>query len=304
MPAFDFDRIVRAAAFRYLDTLTDHGEKPATWAELQNFTFEGRRIPLTSQQGIFKPAILELPISIRTAPPSSDGSRPYSDEITSDGFLVYRYRGTDPNHSDNRLLRIAGENAITLLYLQGIDKGLYAVHGAGIINDHPRELAFHVVLFPIDAVAIGAPAELAELAGAGSRRHYLAMIKKRADQAVFRTAVLNAYRTRCAICRLKRGELLDAAHIIPDSEGGESFVTNGLSLCKIHHAAYDYNLLGVRPDYVAEVRADLLDEKDGPMLKHGLQEVHGAPILLPRSAASLPDRDGLEVRYQRFREAS
>jgi predicted restriction endonuclease len=50
---------------------------------------------------------------------------------------------------------------------------------------------------------------------------------------------------KCAVCSLRHGELLDAAHIIGDGKpDGIPIVPNGLSLCKIHHAAYDTNLLG------------------------------------------------------------
>jgi putative restriction endonuclease len=52
---------------------------------------------------------------------------------------------------------------------------------------------------------------------------------------------------------------------------------------------------------VAEVRADVLEEVDGPMLRYGLQEVHGVRIHLPRVAALRPSVDGLESRYERFR---
>ncbi|WP_421732959.1 HNH endonuclease [Cellulomonas sp.] len=58
--------------------------------------------------------------------------------------------------------------------------------------------------------------------------------------------MLLAYETRCAICQLGHGSLLDAAHIVPDGEElGLPTTSNGLSLCKIHHAAYDQNMLGV-----------------------------------------------------------
>jgi putative restriction endonuclease len=112
--------------------------------------------------------------------------------------------------------------------------------------------------------------------------------------------VVAAYRTQCAVCRLRRSELLDAAHIVPDYIGGALVVTNGVALCKIHHAAYDSNLLGIRPDYVTEIRADLLAEIDGPMLRHGLQEVHGQTITVPRSPAQRPSIEALEQRYSQF----
>lgn len=56
-------------------------------------------------------------------------------------------------------------------------------------------------------------------------------------------------------------------------------------------------------DYVIEVRADILEEIDGPMLKHGLQEMNSLPLALPRRRADRPDRDLVEERYERFRTA-
>jgi len=62
--------------------------------------------------------------------------------------------------------------------------------------------------------------------------------------------------------RLKHCELLDAAHIIPDNmPEGKSTIENGLSLCKPHHSAYDAFIIGVTPDYVIQVREDILEEE-------------------------------------------
>ncbi len=44
-----------------------------------------------------------------------------------------------------------------------------------------------------------------------------------------------------------------------------------MSLCQLHYAAFDRSFLGVRPDYIIRVRTDVLEEVDGPMLRHGLQ---------------------------------
>ena len=72
------------------------------------------------------------------------------------------------------------------------------------------------------------------------------------------------------VCRESRpGDrgLLDAAHSTPDSALlGEVVVSNGVSLCRLHHAAFDRLLLGVHPSYVVHVRRDILEEVDGPML--------------------------------------
>ncbi|MGN6089556.1 MAG: hypothetical protein ACTHNT_09730 [Actinomycetales bacterium] len=86
--------------------------------------------------------------------------------------------------------------------------------------------------------------------------------------------------------------------------GGEPVVSNGLSLCKIHHAAYDRNILGVSPDLVVHINSRVLEETDGPMLRHGLQDFHRQPLrVLPTKSAQKPDRDRLDVRFSGFKAA-
>ena len=75
---------------------------------------------------------------------------------------------------------------------------------------------------------------------------------------------------------------------------------NGLALCKIHHTAYDQNMLGVSPDYKVSINREVLAEVDGPMLKHGLQEMHGRTITLPARNVDRPDRELLAWRWERF----
>jgi putative restriction endonuclease len=58
--------------------------------------------------------------------------------------------------------------------------------------------------------------------------------------------------------------------------------------------------LGITPDSVVQIREDILEEVDGPMLKHGLQEMHGSKLVLPRSKKEHPDKDALEFRYRKF----
>ena len=107
-------------------------------------------------------------------------------------------------------------------------------------------------------------------------------VQRLINQWAFRERVLRSYRHQCAFCALQHVELLDAAHIIPDSElHGEPIVSNGMSLCRLHHAAFDRLILGVRPDYIIRVRADVLEEEDGPMLRHGLQGLQGQRIVVP-----------------------
>ena len=130
------------------------------------------------------------------------------------------------------------------------------------------------------------------------------IVKQRLHQPMFRQRVLLAYKNQCSICRLRHTRLLDAAHVLSDSEGGEPVVTNGIAMCKIHHAAYDVDIFGIDPSYEVAVRDDVLEEVDGPTLRYTLQAINGSRIDLPTSKAARPDPQLLEVRWNRFKEAS
>jgi putative restriction endonuclease len=97
---------------------------------------------------------------------------------------------------------------------------------------------------------------------------------------------------------------LDAAHITPDHDPqGEPVVSNGVSLCKIHHAAFDRHFFGIRPDCRVVVRPEIMREEDGPMLRAGLQQIDNVKLVLPRSKQEYPDPKRLAARYQTFRES-
>lgn len=56
-------------------------------------------------------------------------------------MIRYRYRGTDPDHPDNRRLRLALERGTPLIYFIGIAPGKYlAVGPVYIVGDDPANL--------------------------------------------------------------------------------------------------------------------------------------------------------------------
>jgi putative restriction endonuclease len=262
-----------------------------TRAQLEAFSYAGEQLKLVDQsRGIRNPRQLNATLSILSQPKG-----PYDDVETEDGLLRYAYRDGDPNGGDNRKLRRAAELGVPLVLLQGIAPGVFV----------PTFPVYVVADDPVGRyVEIAVDENLRFLAGgtptADTRQYAERLTKLRLHQPVFRARVLRAYEQVCAICRLKHVDLLDAAHIVSDAEGGQPVVPNGLSLCKIHHAAYDRGIVGVRPDYVVQVRPDVLLEVDGPMLKHGIQEVHGWRLELPRAVKERPDRDLLERRWAGF----
>ncbi len=243
--------------------------------------------------------MMELPLSITTTPKG-----PYNDAFSSDGLLEYRYRGTDPRHRDNVGLRAVAERQLPLVYFHGLVPGRYlATWPVFIVGDRPGALTFLVAVDDADhfGLELEAPLAVHDSEAEGRRRYITSIVRQRLHQRTFRERVLAAYRSECAFCRFRHEELLDAAHIIPDTDPeGEPRVSNGLALCKLHHAAFDRWFLGVRPDYVLEVRPDILTEKDGPTLVHSIQSLHGKRIQLPRSRPDWPALERVAIRYERF----
>lgn len=297
------DAEVRRAVFDWLTRRREEHGEVLTREELVSFQFRGQRMPLVGPQGIWKPALCELPISIATI-----AGGPYDDSFDDgSGCLTYAYRGTDANHRDNVGLRRAMRDRIPLVYFVALEPGRYvAQYPVFVVGDNPAALAFDVQVDDIGTTLSVGPNPNAIAEGADARRSYVTRaVRQRLHQVAFRERVIRAYQERCALCLLRHQELLDAAHIIPDSaEAGDPVVTNGIALCKLHHAAFDRLFFAVRPDYVVEVRPSILTEVDGPMLVVGLQQIHAKTIYLPRRAVDRPDPHRLEQRYEEFRRAS
>ena len=62
-------------------------------------------------------------------------------------------------------------------------------------------------------------------------------------------------------------------------------------------------IVEVNPDYRVHIRTSVLEEVNGPMLQHGLQELHGSLIQLPKRSEHLPKREYLAERFRQFQAA-
>ena len=196
-------------------------------------------------------------------------------------------------------MRYARGNHLPLAYFVGIASGVYVCQYPVWVAG--EDAATHEFSITFDQGQWGTGTDVS----LGGRREYVARLTRtRLHQPVFRARVLRAYDDRCALCRLRHPELLDAAHIIADGQPhGDPVVPNGISFCKIHHAAFDRNIIGVRPDLVVEVQPRVLREVDGPMLRYGIQDLDGGRLEVPRSRISRPDPDRLAERFDEFRAA-
>lgn len=285
----------RALRQRIFDALAEVVAESAavTRDQLSAFPVDGQPRRLIDQsRGIWNPRELAATLSVVSSP---DG--PYEDRELPGGLFRYHYRAGSAQ-GDNAKLRRAHELELPIILLRKIGSGVYVpVLPVYVVSD---DASARQVTLAVDE-------QLLFLAGRDSiaeRRYAERIARYRLHQAEFRGRVLRAYETRCAVCTLRHGRLLDAAHIVGDrEEGGDPVVPNGLSLCKIHHAAFDTNLLGISPDYEVRIDAELLAETDGPMLQYGLQQMHGRTLTVPGRRQDRPDRDRLAARWQQFARA-
>lgn len=281
---------VRQLAMAYVADCADRAGGVVSRAQLEAFTYDGEQLKLIDQsRGIRNPRQLAATLSILSQPKG-----PYDDDLDPvDGLLRYAYRTGDIDRGDNRKLRQAAALGLPLILLQGIAPGVFV----------PRMPVYVVADDPVRRsvkIAVDEGLRFVRPGNTDQRQYVERLTRMRLHQPVFRARVLAAYSRQCAICRLRHVDLLDAAHIVGDAESGQPTVDNGLSLCKIHHAAFDRGILGVRPDYVVQVRGDVLLEVDGPMLRHGLQDVHGWRLELPARLADQPGPDLLARRWAAF----
>lgn len=268
------------------------------WLSRVDFGWGPERL-LDTSKGIWNPRSYAATLTI-----VSDPNSEYDDGDHGDSLYRYSYErrpdGQDPQGGSNAKLREAMNLGLPIVMLRKVASGQFVpIMPVYVVKDEPEHRRF---LLALDESLrfLPDPGHLTE----PQRRYAEQVVRRRLHQPEFRAHVLRAYESKCAVCVLKKVPLLDAAHITADAHGeGLPVVTNGLTLCKIHHTAYDENILGISPDYVVHINEDVLNEVDGPMLKYGLQEMDRRALWIPRHPAQQPDRDRLAKRFEVFRRA-
>jgi putative restriction endonuclease len=289
---------LRSACFLALDALRAQlGDDLAFQGALQaGFSVGGTRVPfLNRQKGIYRAAAQSGPAALAI---QTSARSPYADADTGSGW-IYDYRAGDPDQPDNRALQAAHDLQVPLVYYVATRPGRYTAEYPVYVTANDR--AARCVLVQRGVMAsVGSTPEPQLPDDEIARVYAFREARVRVHQRRFRGRVLVAYQDQCAVCRLKETRLLDAAHIIGDlEERGEPEITNGVSLCSIHHRAFDQDLVGITPDYDVRVSRRLLDDEDGPMLEL-LKGFDRRPIVVPERRAAQPDRDRLAIRFERF----
>ncbi|WP_207461861.1 HNH endonuclease [Azospirillum sp. SYSU D00513] len=307
----DPDASFRLAAFDRLRLLAPLHGSALPWSAIEaGFTCGKDSVRFASAaQGIFKPAQMKGVLSVKTVVPKPGGRVWYHDQLESDtklraatDTLTYAFKGTNPDDTQNRLLRDAMERQLPLIYFYGVAPAFYEpIFPSYVVDWDPKSLSVKLAPKPAtDAATLWMPPNQDE------RRYALRQVKQRLHQSSFRERVVAAYGGRCALTGLPELRLVDAAHIVPDidPELGQPDIRNGICMSKLHHVAYDADLIGIDPDHRIHVSERLLDLHDGPLLEHGIKGLAGKIIRLPSDDHLKPDRERLALRFERFKKAA
>jgi putative restriction endonuclease len=275
---------------RLAETVAEHGVITRVELESLQVGNETRRI-VDRSRGIWNPRDMLATLSVISNP-----SGPYADMHVGESLFAYDYRAGSID-GDNKKMRRAYELKLPIILLRTIQPGVFVpVFPVYVVADDTANRQF-VLALDESLRWVSDPLHLKPI----EREYAERAIKQRLHQPEFRGRIMLAYNQSCTVCELKHGKLLDAAHIIgDDKKHGLPVVENGLSMCKIHHSAYDANLLGISPDGAVRINTELMDEVDGPMLQHGLQEMDGRHITLPKRHADQPSKDRLAERFEEF----
>lgn len=112
--------------------------------------------------------------------------------------------------------------------------------------------------------------------------------RRRARDSAFTRLVREAYESQCVFCGSERetpkgNPEVEAAHIYPKEGGGSDDVRNGISLCKLHHWAFDTGWLSISDEY--EVLVKEKPERNG---YNEFKELEGAKIRRPKKDSVKP----------------
>ena len=287
---------IRQDIFRWLDNEVEQNSGVLTRKAIESYHYRGTPLKLANPgKGIWNPKDFDSTLSI-----VHKYGGPYDDELTDGSYLKYHYEASNPDAGSNPKLRKAARDGVPLVYFHGIADGIYLpYYPVFIVEDRYDE---RVVIVALDeALVPSISSDDAEI----QRKYVERIVRTRVHQREFRQKIILAYDYTCAICRLKNAQLLDAAHITPDSSAdGIAFVPNGLALCKLHHAAYDRDLLGIDQEHRVHIAQRLLAGTPSEAMDTAFGAYVGKSLHIPKSKGLRPDGLRLATRFEQFEESA
>lgn len=295
------DDRIRLAGVEHCKRLANVWGEAIPFSEIKaGFIFENLRIMLVGPQGIFKPKEMdEGPLTLT----STLGS-PYEDlAIPDENVISYDYAPPSREHENVATQKLTGTFMPVIYLRQVCDIPSEYVIIAPIYIAGADSVRRKFTLAPVPAARFAQDPD-SELRDASPARKLLQQsyrertVRERLHQADFRRDVLSAYRTRCAVCELRLRPLLDGAHIIADKKpGGHPVIQNGLSLCSLHHRAFDRDILLVNPDYTVRPGKISIADDDQAAIRN-IRGFDGKRLWLPKLEELWPDPERLKLRLE------
>ncbi|SER74954.1 HNH endonuclease [Pseudomonas sp. NFACC02] len=240
--------------------------------------------------GVFKPGAYDSVWIFITEHKTADRT-PYDDVLADD---VLHMDGQKQGRTD-RLIKEHVERGLELLLFYRKKK--YEHPGAGftykgrfLYEDHEGARPTKFTLRQESSPALTIPVIEKELDELGefdpqnivdARQKVLASVIRRKGQAKFRSALLKAYKGKCAVTGCTVEALLEAAHIVPYQGADTNVVSNGLLLRADIHTLFDLGLLWVDPD---SRLVKLAEGLKGSEYSH----LHDKPISAPDNGSDHP----------------
>lgn len=126
------------------------------------------------------------------------------------------------------------------------------------------------------------------------------VVRQRVNQQFFRDSVIVAYQGTCCVSGLKETSLIEACHISPwaDDVKNRTNPKNGLCLNSFFHKAFDKWLFTITPDYVIDIKQELIDSVVDDSFRNYLINISGHEMYMPEKFA--PDVYLLNKRYIQY----
>jgi len=297
-------RIVNAAFARVKELESLFGDTIPSAEIRKGFKVDSESILFENQvQGIFKPKQMkEGVLSIKTTMPRDGQINIYNDQLKEDGFYHYSLQTGDPRAGSNKYLWQSKELCQPFIYFHAVAPAVYKALWPCFIKDIFPEQGYSVVSVGKANQSKRSDGEFEyTIAGDIESRYLVRESNVRLHQASFRHNVLQAYQNKCAITSLPIPKLIEAAHIIPDKEiGPKQTVSNGIALNRLHHRAYDSQLLGIDPDYKIHLGREFELIEGSDVISNYFSMYEGAKIYVPKNNQLKPDKDYLARRFESF----
>lgn len=129
----------------------------------------------------------------------------------------------------------------------------------------------------------------------------MSLVRSRGDQQrLFRAALLKAYQSKCAICKLSFVECLEAAHIVKWSSASPQLridPRNGVLLCANHHRLYDSGWIDILENFKVEYCDSDCEEETYTQSDKDLSlKFDGKKLNLPRNKKLWPAMECIRIR--------